>query len=249
MLFDDAATDPKAETGAGESLGRKKGFEEMALRGAVHAHAIVGNGQPNPLAPGNGVDGGASADDDAAAVRKRIDSVGDEVGDQLANFAIVNDQVWNIFEVSFDSDVMFVAAVGKQSEDCVYQVLKIGRAGMRGGAVEAQSLDGDLGYAGKLGLSEFDKPTGVVSQIALLKKVKKVGNGGQGVIDLVRDHGCEATGNGELLCATKDFLAFFAHGNIGDEDGDAAVFDGILRIQDRDANQDIERFAVGESAG
>jgi len=159
----------------------------MTLCGAIHADAVVGNGEANALTPGAGMDGTAGSDENSAAVGQGIEGVGDEVGDELADFAIVNDKEGNVGEVLLNFNVMLLDAGGKQGEDGFQQLLEVGGVGMGGGAVEAQGLDGDLGDAVELGLGEVEEAARVVGQVAALKQVEAVGDGGEAGLDFEID--------------------------------------------------------------
>ena len=72
--------------------------------------------------------------------------------------------------------------------------------GADGLAVEAQGLGGDLADAGELGLGHADERFEVVGEcVVALDEIEDVGDGFEGVVDLVGDGAGEAADGGEFF--------------------------------------------------
>ena len=97
--------------------------------------------------------------------------------------------------------------------------------GQRGLAVEAEGLLGDFRDAGDFLLGELGEVGGFRAEVFLADEVEEVGDGFEGIVDLVGDGGGEAAGGGELFGAAEGFFAALLLGDV-DEDG-ADPADGV----------------------
>jgi hypothetical protein len=88
VLFDEFAGDPEAEAGAGVFFGGEEWLEDAADVVFVNAAAGVGDGDTDTAAGGAaGIGGGVCLDADGGALVAGVETVGEEVGEDLADLA------------------------------------------------------------------------------------------------------------------------------------------------------------------
>ena len=87
VFVDELLADPEAEAGADGALGGEERVKHLFGGSRSNAVAAVGDREADAWSAGRGVEGGAGADDDAAVVAYGVEGVGEEVGEDLAEFA------------------------------------------------------------------------------------------------------------------------------------------------------------------
>ena len=93
-------------------------------------------------------------------------------------------------------------------------------AGFGGLAMEAEGLGGDLGDALELLIGVIEKRLNFGRQMVVAASdVEEVGDGFEGIIDLVRDGGGESSDSGEFLALNEGRFCLLLAGEVGDEDG------------------------------
>ena len=191
---------------------------------------------------------GDFAEGDAAAFADSVDGVADEIGENLADFAVVRHNEGDGAAIADDFDVLTAEAGVEEGKDGVDELVDVGHGGAGRPTVETEGLDGDLGDAVKFFLGELEEGARFVGEGELLDEVEAVGDGFERIVDLVGDGGGEAAGDGELFGAAEDFFAFFLEGQIGDEGGELLFGDGGFRVEDGDADEDVDGLpGVGDA--
>ena len=156
---------------------------------------------------------------EAAAVGgHRVKGVANEVGEELAELAGEAEEGEVGWVVALEIDLEGLDAAEVEGDDGVEELADIGDGGEGGLAVEAQGLLGDFGDAGDFLLGELGEAGGFRGEALLADEVEEVGDGFEGVVDLVGDGGGETAGGGELFGAAEGFLAALLLGDV-DEDG------------------------------
>ena len=226
MAVDDLLADPEAEPGAGDSLGGEEGVVDFGLGFGAHAGGVVGDGEGDAGLAGAPVGGFAFADEEAAAVGHDVERVADEVGEDLANLAVEAVDFAAAAAAALDLNVGVGDAALVDGQDGVEEVgdADLLRAG--GLAVEAQGLAGDGGGAAELDLGGVEVAAGFVEGVGDLGEIDEVGDGFEGVVDLVGDGAGEAADDGQLFALDEGLLGLLLLRDFerGGADGlDAAV--------------------------
>src|SRR5581483_4720699 len=209
MLFNDAAGDAEAKAGPE----RVRGCDEWREEALSYIE-----GDPRAAISDEAGDAGASAGhttagaDEELGVFGGIDGVDEEVGEDLADFALQAIEAQARLNVRAAGKAFEVELSGKKLDDAIQQSAEVDFAGAGGVAIEAERLLCDLGDAGELVVGAFEQPLdGRGHGGVRLADVDEVGDGFEWVIDLVRDGGGEAAGSGELLgLAERGFLGLAA---------------------------------------
>ena len=139
-------------------------------------------------------------------------------------------------------------ALFEQGEDSGDEVVDVGLRGAGGLAVEAQGLHGDLRDAVELVAGHVQIAAGIVGDFGLADEEDAVGDGFEGVVDLVGDGGGEATGDGELFRAAEDLFAALLQGEVGDEGGELLIFWAGGGVEQGGANEGLDLLAGGGKA-
>ncbi len=244
MLGDDAAADPEAESGALFAFGGEEGLEEVGLdvfrdSGAVVCDADDGSGDHAVAGAGGVAESGGDADGDFTAGSSGLACVGDEVGEDLAEFGGEAFDVDGGGEVVVHVDAHLVHAVFEEEEDFLEHLLEIDLDRGLGLAVEAEHGAGDLGDAGELLFGHGHELVELFGAGSGAHEEEEVGDGVEGIVDLVGDGGGEASGDGEFFVGEESFLGAAFEGDVAedeDESGDAAflVTDGCAGVGDGD---------------
>jgi hypothetical protein len=161
MAIDDAGGDPEAEARAVEILGGVEGFEEAGLHDGGHTGAGVGDCDANSPPPirvsGGMVEGIVGADEETATtLSHRIDRVGDEVVEHLADvvFKAENGGTCGVTSLDVNAGVGETAVVevehGIDEIGCTYP------RGTHGLTVETQGLGGNLADAREFSLGNLN---------------------------------------------------------------------------------------------
>ena len=87
MALDDFDANPEAEAGTVDSFGGEEGVEHAGAGRSGDAGAGIGDGEGEAVAAGAPVGGLATAKKDAATGGHRVDGIGDEVVEDLADVA------------------------------------------------------------------------------------------------------------------------------------------------------------------
>ncbi len=189
-----------------ESLVVKKG-EKMRWRAAT--------GMPEPSSqtrmetPSRGPWSVAAADVDAARLGDRregegVDGVDDEVGEDLADLALEAVDAEVGIEVEGAGDFAGDHLAGEEIDDIVQELVEVDFDGAGGVAIEAEGLLGDLGDAGEFGVGGFEQELDGRRYVGVgAGEIDEVGDGFEGVVDLVGDGGGEAAGGGELFALAE----------------------------------------------
>jgi hypothetical protein len=118
--------------------------------------------------------------------------------------------------------------------------------GAHGLAMETKSLRGDLADAGELVLRGVDVAADVVGEIVgQIDQIEKIGDGFEGVVDLVRDGAGEAAHGSELFTLDEGGFRFFLRGDLEDDSGDG--FDSAAGTSDRRVTDVPETMLTGAS--
>ena len=195
----------------------------MRQYSGIDAGAVVSDGDGDALAAGGVMAAWRGAEMESSALGESVDGVADEVGEDLADFAVVGLQLGGRTVATVHDDAGALNAGVEQVEDGVDDLDEVDGAGAGGALVEAQRLHGDLGDAVELLLGGIEEGAVIGREVGLGDEVEAVGDGFEGVVDLVGDGGGEAAGDGEFFGAAEEFLAFFLEGEVGDEGCDLAV--------------------------
>ena len=91
-------------------------------------------------------------------------------------------------------------------EDRIEDSADVGGDGPGRFAIEAQGLFGDFGDAGEFMFGFGEQGAGPLERGFAMHQVKEVGDGFEGIVDLVGDAGGEAAGDGQLLGSEQGFL-------------------------------------------
>ncbi len=106
--------------------------------------------------------------------------------------------------------------------------------GAGGVAVEAEGLLGDLGDACEFGVGGFEEELDGRGDIGIgAGEVDEVGDGFEGIVDLVGDGGGEAAGGGELFALAEGVLLGFAGGDVldgADHADDVFAVGGVVGV-------------------
>ncbi len=248
VALDDLVRDPEAETGAGDSFGRKEGLEDAPESFRGDAGAVIGDGDADAGTAGFPVVRGDFAERDRAAFADGVDGIADEIGEDLTDFALVRHDEGNGAEVAANLDVLAAEAGVKQGEDGVEELVDVGAGGAGGAAVKAEGLDGDLSDAVEFFLGELEEGAGFVGERELLDEVEAVGDGLEGVVDFVGDGCGKAAGDGELFGAAEDLFALFLEREIGNKGGELLLGFGGFGVEDGNADEDVDPLAgVGDA--
>jgi len=155
IALDDGACDPEAEAGATLAFGGKEGLAETALDFRGDTASGVTDGNADPAHTGIGpVASAANADAQAAVGQRGFDRVGDEVGEDLAHLARVDDSLNGAIVLALDAKILFHDAATVEREDLLEEGVDVGADGAGSFAREVKGLTADLGDAFELTLSE-----------------------------------------------------------------------------------------------
>lgn len=238
MAGDDAGGDPEAEAGSVEVFGGVEGLVEACLDFWGHAVSGVGDGDPYTAdtvgVVGGGHGGVVGADEEASSVFSHgVDGVGDEVVEYLADvvFEAEDSGVAGVVGVDVDTGVGESSLV--EIDDCADEVLCGDVGGADGLAVEAEGLGGDLADTCEFALGHGDVwfefcGEGFVDG----DEVEEVGDGFEGVVDLVGDGRGEASDGGEFFGLDEGCFGFFLVGNF--EGCSADPLDDAIGVEDRE---------------
>ena len=250
VFVDELFADPEAEAGADGALGGEEGVEHLFGGGGGDAVAAVGDGDADAGLAGGGVEGGGGADDDAAVVVDGVECVGEEVGEDLAEFAGDAEDVERVVALLEDGGAGGLDFGLEEVDDGVYEVA----GGVTGGggefAVEAEGLAGDVGDAHELAVGDIEVEAGLVGEVGRgADEVEGVHDGFERVIDLVGDGGGHAAGAGQHFAAEEGFFGLLAGGVVGaDEEVADDGFVGVAEGGDGDDGGEAGAVlaAVGE---
>jgi hypothetical protein len=197
LLFDDAAGDPEAESGAALAFGGEEGFEDGDAVGVVDAVAGVGDGDDGVAVAEAGAELDAQGVGGVEAFHG-FEGVADEVGEDLAEGGVVVD-AFDVGAVGGDDlDVLLGGAGLEELPDFIEQDAEVeGAAGDL--AVEAEGGAGDVADAVELAGADGDELEGLGGELEVLQEEEDVGEGFEGVVDLVGEGVGHATGGGEAL--------------------------------------------------
>ncbi len=155
------------------------------------------------------------ADDEAAAVRAHgVDGVGDEVVEDLADVVFEADDGGGSGVGGFDADAGVGEASLIEGEDGVDEIVGGDTRGFDGLTMEAEGLGGDLADAGELGLGELDVGLRFDGEGDWLDEIEEIGDGLEGVVDLVGDGAGEAADGGELFALDEGGFGAFLVGDL-----------------------------------
>ncbi len=200
VAVDDVLGDPEAKAGAGQLAGGEEGVEDLLDDLGRHAVAGVGEDETDAAPAGGGVGGVVGAETDAAAGSHGVDGVCDEVAEDLADFALeaVEGGWGDVAAVDGDAGVGEPALV--EGGDGVEELGGGDGGGTGALAMEAQGLGGDLGAADDFGFGEGEVVGDVRVEVLVgAGDVDEVGDGFEGIVDLVGDGGGEASDGGEFF--------------------------------------------------
>ena len=131
----------------------------------------------------------------------------------------------------FDLDAGVGEAAVVEVEDGVDQIGSADAGGTDGLAMEAKGLGGDLADAGELVLGRVDIAADGFGKFAgQIDKVEEVGDGLEGVVDLVRDGTREAADSGEFFTLNESGFRPFLIGHLEDDSSDS--LNPIVRVVD-----------------
>src|SRR6202034_1406351 len=168
--------------------------------------AGTGVGDGDTDAGGAFLMGGEGADEEAAAVGGHgVEGGANEGGGELTEVAGEAEELEAGGVVAVEVDLKGLNAAEVEGDDGVEELADIGEGRESGLAVEAEGLLGDFRDAGDFLLGEVGEVGGFGRELFLADEVEEVGDGFEGVIDLVGDGGGEAAGGGELFGAAKGF--------------------------------------------
>ena len=245
VFTNDSLGDPQAEAGAAFPLGGEEGLEEAVVNLWGDAGTVVGDGDggscfvPEAMCVRTGVLG-SDHDCDMATFAGGLGCVGDEVGEDLAEFRgeSINGYIWR--KVRGDLDAKGLEAADHEQEQVVEHLLEVDGVGRLGLAVEAEHGAADLGDACEFALGDIEEVAGLRVLGIVLQEVEEVGDGVQRIVDLVGDGSGEAAGDGELLVGEQCGASAPLHGDVAEDhddagelaggiaDGGSAVVDGDL---------------------
>ncbi len=139
-----------------------------------------------------------------AAAGHGVDGIGDEVGEGLAELAGAGEDAAGRAVLADNLDVAHGEAVAIEEEDAFEDVREEDFLGGFGVAVEVEDLLGDFADALEFVFGHLEAGAGlvVVGEVALAE-VEEVGDGFEGVIDLVGD-GAEEAADGDALLAREE---------------------------------------------
>ena len=179
-----------------------------------------------PVRPETVVGDVVGADDEAAsALTHGVDGVGDEVVEDLADVVFEAQDGAGGLVGSFDVDAGVAKATLIEIEDGGDQLLRGDVGGADGLAMEAEGLGGDLADTGELALRGVDVACEIGRQVVGGgDEVEQVGDGFEGIVDLVRDGGGETADGGELLALDEGGLGLLLVGDLEDDGGDGLDF-------------------------
>ena len=201
VTLDDGAGDPEAEAGAALAFGGEEGLAEAAPDFGRNAAAVVADGDTNAVDAGIGPAArAADAEKQTAVERRGFDGVGDEVGEDLAHLAGIDESLFGAVVLALDANALLQDAAAVEGEHFFEELVDVGAHGSGGFAGELEGLAADLGDAVELALGEGEIAGDGGGEIFFrAEKIEKVGDGLKGVVDLVRDRGSEAADGDELL--------------------------------------------------
>ena len=169
---------------------------------------------------------GRDADGDVAALAGGLGGVGDEVGEDLAQLGGESLDGDLGGEIGGDGDAEDLEAALHEQQQVVEHLLEVDADGRLGFAIEAEHGAADLGDAGQLGMGHLEELFGLFLLGFMLQEVEEVGNGVEGVVDLVGDGGGEASGDGELLVGQQGGAGFDFEGDVAEDHDDAGDLAG-----------------------
>ncbi len=252
VFGDDAAADPEAEAGAAFSFGGVEGLEEVGEDVFGDAGPVVVDGDEDAGFAADSVvveagGQGLGGDDDFAVGVGGLRGVGEEIGEDLAEFggeAVDAEFRWDVLR---HGDAGGGEARFHEEEDGVEKFFELDFHGGFGFAVEGEHGAGDLGDTGDLLLGEREEVFALLLVGDAVHEEEEVGDGIERVVDFVGDGGGEAAGDGEFFVGEEGFLRFFGEGNVAEDEDDAderAVFvaDGRAGVFD----VDFRAVAAGE---
>src|SRR6266542_7125240 len=191
--------DPQPEAIAG-LLGGLEGLEQMCAALGANAAAIVGHGHADTWGALTASGIANHAHFDPAALRHRVQAVGQQVPEDLADLALDALDALVRREISFAADLLFAQLGGQQRQHALQRLRGVELGDVFAAAGEAQRLLGDLYGAFDFlgGLLDVLAHGGIRRGFALCE-VKQVHHRIERVVDLVGDGGCEASQAGELF--------------------------------------------------
>ncbi len=87
MVVENPLRDPQSQSGAGFALGCDEGVKQALEHVAVHAGAVVGDGDDDALACLPDLVAGRTREDEAALFRQGIEGIRNQVGENLLNLS------------------------------------------------------------------------------------------------------------------------------------------------------------------
>ena len=155
VALDDGARDPEAEAGTALTFGGEEGLTEAAPNFERNAAAIVANGDANAADAGIGpASRAADAQAEAAVDGGGFNRVCDQVGEDLAHLAGINEGRFVAAILALDADVLLGDTAGVQGEHFFEEFVDVGVHGSRRFAGKLESLSADLCDAFELALGE-----------------------------------------------------------------------------------------------
>ena len=233
---DDLFADPEAEAVTGVALGGEEGFEEALDDLGRDAGAGVGDGEDDASLAGAPAGGFAGADEEGAAggthrvllcVIHGVERVGDEVGEDLADLAAEAAEGVLCAQACQDTGARVAQLSGVDVQDLGGQCGGVDLLRAGGLAVKAQGLGGDGGDAAQFDVRGVEVSADIVGRIAGAGEVEEVGDGLEGIVDLVGDGGGEAADGGEFFVLDEGLFGLFLMGDFERGGGDAE--DGAVR--------------------
>jgi len=230
MAVDDFVADPEAEAGAVEAFGGEEGFEDAGAGFGGDADAGVGEGEGEAGAAGAPVGCFAAAKEEAASGGHGIDGVGDEVVEDLTDVAFEAGDLAVGALAFFDGDGGVAEAAFVEAEDGGEEVGAGDLAGRGGLLVEAEGLVGDDGDAAEFLVGEVEEVLDLGDDGVLASDIEEVGDGLEGVVDLVSDGAGHATDGGELLALDESGFGALLMGGL--DGGCSNGTDGTVFVED-----------------
>src|SRR5882757_686933 len=105
VLVNDGLADPQAKARTCGALGGEEGLKDAGASGVIHAASRICHSDVYALRPGERIAPGCRAQHEASAIAMHgVDGIADEVGQHLADLALVGVQKRHIFVAALDGD-------------------------------------------------------------------------------------------------------------------------------------------------
>ena len=123
--------------------------------------------------------------------------------------------------MGFDGDAEGVETAIHEEEDGVQHVFEVDRYRGSGFAVEAEHGAADLGDALGFLAGEGEEVGGLLRGGRAVHEEEEIGDGVERVVDLMRDGGGEAAGDGKFFIGDEGLLGLACHGDVAEDEDEA----------------------------